>query len=127
MLLYIVESAVPLLVGLLVWAIVVAYRKDGGKHRKVAMMHAIATWLSTVIVVTLVRAGFRMGEHAPAWIQDLHWNIIMWIPPLLLMLALSGLSRKKNIHLPIAAIYVVVWLAALTTGGMMFSMHKGWL
>jgi len=127
MLLYVVEGAVPILLGLLIWADVLAIKKNHEKHKKVAMVHAVATWVSTLLLIVLIRLGFRLSENAPGWIQEVHQYIIFAVPPILLALALTGLYGKRALHLPVAALYVVSWIGALTTGGMMFAMARGWM
>lgn len=128
MLFYIVESATPLLTILLLWAAwEVLKKKNVQKHRKVALVHAGATVASLVLVVLLVRLGYQMGEKAPEWILSLHLKIIYFGVALLVMVAATGLKRKKRIHFPLAIVYVLNWAAALVTGAMIFGMHKGWM
>ncbi|MBI4667317.1 MAG: hypothetical protein HY751_13015 [Nitrospinae bacterium] len=127
MLLYVVEADIPILVWLLGWALVLAMKGDHEKHKKVAIWHGVATWASAAIVFVLVRMGFRMGQSAPEWILDLHLNIIYTIPPLLILLAITAMNRKSLAHKGTAAAYLMLWAAALVTGGMIFAMDRGWI
>lgn len=125
MLLYIVESAVPLLTANLIYAGILAKRKDIARHKKWAAIHAVTTWVSCILVYGLVKLGFKMGEGAPAWIMDVHLVIIWAIPPMLVVLMWSGLKGFRKIHLPLMAIYSLNWLAALVTGAMIFAADRG--
>lgn len=126
-LLFLVEGGVPVLVALLARAAVFALKKDIARHKKAAMIHAAATWVSLALVVALVKMGYTIGENAPAWILNIHLAIIYLIPPLLVILPATGLSGRRTAHMVAAITYCVVWAAALITGAMIFSMHKGWL
>lgn len=127
MLLYIVESAVPLLTANLVYAGILAKRGDIERHKKWAGIHAITTWVSSILVFVLVRLGFRMGDGAPDWIMDVHLVIIWAIPPMLAVLMFTGLKGIRKVHLPLAAIYSLNWMAALVTGAMIFAADQGWI
>lgn len=126
-LLFLVEGGVPVLVALLVRAAVFALKKDIARHKKAAMIHAAATWISLILVVVLVNMGYSIGENAPAWILKIHLAIIYMIPPLLVILPATGLSGRRTAHMMAAITYCVIWAATLITGAMIFSMHKGWL
>ncbi len=126
-LLFLVEGGVPVLVALLVRAAVFALKKDIARHKKAAMIHAGATWISLILVVVLVNMGYSIGENAPAWILKIHLAIIYMIPPLLVILPATGLSGRRTAHMMAAITYCVIWAATLITGAMIFSMHKGWL
>lgn len=126
-LLYVVESAVPILTALLIWAGALALRKNIEKHKKIAASHALATWISSIAVVILVRLGFTMGGGAPDWILNIHLAIIYAIPPWLVLLAMTGLWGKRSVHKGFAGAYVVLWGLALVTGAMIFAMDRGWM
>lgn len=126
-LLFLVEGGVPVLVALLGRAAVFALRKDIQRHKKAAMIHAAATWISLILVVVLVNMGYSIGENAPAWILKIHLAIIYMIPPLLVILPATGLSGRRTAHIMAAITYCVIWAATLITGAMIFSMSKGWL
>lgn len=127
MLLYVVESAVPLLTANLVYAAMLARRKDIAGHKKWAGIHAITTWVSSILVFTLVRLGFKMGEGAPEWIMNVHLVIIWSIPPMLVILMWSGLKGIRKVHIPLMVIYSINWAAALVTGAMIFAADRGWI
>lgn len=126
-LLYLVEGGAPILVALLARAAVFALKKDIARHKKAAMIHAAATWISLILVLVLVKMGYSIGENAPAWILKIHLAIIYLIPPLLVILPATGLSGRRTAHMVAAITYCVVWAASLITGAMIFSMSKGWL
>lgn len=126
-LLYLVEGGAPALVALLVRAAILALKKDIARHKKAAIMHAAATWISLISVLALVKMGYSIGENAPKWILNIHLTIIYMIPPLLVILPATGLSGKRTSHMIAAIIYCMIWVAALITGAMIFSMSKGWL
>lgn len=126
-LLYLVEGGAPLLVALLGRAAFFALKKDIARHKKAAMMHAAATWVSLITVLVLVNMGYTIGENAPAWILKIHLAIIYMIPPLLVILPATGLSGRRTAHMMAAITYCMIWAAALITGAMIFSMSKGWL
>jgi hypothetical protein len=127
MLLYVVESGVPLLTGLLFYAGWMAYKKDIARHKKWAAIHAVLTWVSTALVAALVALGFKMGEGAPEWIMDIHLVFIYAIAPMLAVLMFTGLKGVRKIHIPLAMVYVLNWLASLFTGAMIFAADRGWL
>ncbi|HJM82447.1 MAG TPA: hypothetical protein QF720_02495 [Nitrospinota bacterium] len=125
LLLYIVESAVPILTVLLIWAVYNAWKKNILAHRKAATLHAVATLVSTALVFVLVRLGYSVGEEAPKWIRDIHFVIIYQIPILLGFLMYFGLSGRRKIHKRFAIYYLLIWTAALATGLMIFLTHNG--
>ena len=127
MLLYIVESAVPLLTANLIYAGMLAKRKDIAGHKKWAGIHAVTTWVSCFLVYGLVKLGYKMGDGAPDWIMDVHLVIIWAIPPMLAILMWSGLKGIRKVHLPMMAIYSLNWVAALVTGAMIFMADRGYL
>lgn len=127
MLLYIIEGAVPLLTITLVWAGYLAFKKNVPAHKKMAIFHAVTTWLSYIVVMGLVRMGFSMGENAPAWIMNIHLAIIYTLPPMLVALMILGLKGARKLHITLASIYALLWIAALVTGAMIFFTHRGWL
>ncbi len=124
MLLYVIESDIPLLTFLLVWAGSLAVKGNIQKHKKIAVIHAIATWISCVIVVTLVRLGFEIGGEAPKWIINMHLLIIYTIPVTLVGLMVTGPMGRRAIHRRLALFYVVSWSAALLTGFTIFLLAK---
>lgn len=126
-LLFLVEGLVPVLVALLVWAAVLALRKNIAKHKKVAIAHVAATWTSLIVVVALVKMGYSIGDNAPAWILKIHLLIIYMFPPLLVILPATALTGRRVAHMMTAITYSVVWAASLLTGAMIFAMDRGWL
>jgi uncharacterized membrane protein YozB (DUF420 family) len=126
-LLYFVEGGAPVLVALLVRAALLALKKDIARHKKAAMIHAVATWISLILALILVKMGFTISENAPAWISKIHLAIIYMIPPLLVILPATGLSGRRTAHMMAAITYCVIWAASLITGAMIFSMSRGWL
>ncbi len=127
MLLYTVEAAVPLLTWLLIWAGTLALRGETSRHRKIATIHALATWVSYVIVIAMVRLGYSMEGKAPEWILDTHLVIIYLIPPTLVALMATGFGGKGSIHKKLALFHTINWAAALVTGAMIFLMARGYL
>ena len=122
MLLYIIESAIPLLTILLVWAVVMARRGKFVRHKKMAKLHAFSTFAAYVVVIVLVRIGFGMAAHAPAWIMKTHLAIIYLLPILLVILLVTGFGKKRSTHRKVAYFYIISWSMALLTGGMIFLM-----
>ena len=127
MLLYVIESAVPLLSGLFIWAAILALKGDYEKHKKVAMSFAIVTWLSYIVVIILVRFGHNIDGKAPEWIVNLHMLIIYYIPPALALMAYTGITGKKPMHKKVAISLAVAWLGALVTGAMIFITARGYV
>lgn len=127
MLFYTVETAIPLLTALLIWAWMMARRHDFARHKKIAMSHAAATWASYVVVIVMVELGYTMGGKAPEWIMNLHLVIIYIIAPLIAVMMFTGFSGKRVAHRALAFSYLTLWTAALITGGMIFMMDKGYL
>jgi len=101
-----------------------ALKGDRAGHRRVAIYHAVATWVSYIIVITLVRLGFELEGKAPEWIVSLHLAIIYAIPPLLALMLFTGLKSLKSVHKALAASYVAIWSGALITGFMIFLMAR---
>jgi uncharacterized membrane protein YozB (DUF420 family) len=126
-LLYVVEGGAPALVALLARAAHLALKKDIAKHKKAALTHSAATWISLILVLVLVKMGYTIGENAPAWILKIHLAIIYMIPPMLIILPATGLSGRRTAHMIAAITYCAIWAAALITGAMIFSLSKGWL
>jgi len=127
LLLYLIESAVPLLTFLLVWTLVLALKKNIGKHKKIATIYAVSTFVSIVLVAILVRMGFVIGENAPKWIMSIHLVFIYGILPLLLGLMVTALKEKRSLHIGLAVTYLVFWCGSLVTGAMIFMMHHNWI
>ncbi|MBF0292227.1 MAG: hypothetical protein HQK86_08735 [Nitrospinae bacterium] len=126
-LLYLVEGGAPALVALLARAAFFALKKDIARHKKAAIIHVAATWISLIVVAVLVNMGYAIGENAPAWILNIHLAIIYLIPPLLVILPATALTGRRTAHMMAAITYCMVWAATLITGAMIFSMSKGWL
>jgi uncharacterized membrane protein YozB (DUF420 family) len=126
-LLYLVEGGAPLLVVMLGRAALLALKKDIARHKKAAMIHSAATWVSLILALVLVEMGFTISENAPAWISKIHLALIYMIPPLLVILPATGLSGRRKAHIMAAITYCAVWAASLVTGAMIFSMSRGWL
>ncbi len=127
MLLYLIESAVPLLTFLLVWTLILALKKNIGKHKKIAIIYAVSTCVSIILVAVLVRVGFVIGENAPKWIMDIHLVFIYGILPLLLGLVVTAFKGKRFLHIGLAVTYLVFWCGSLVTGAMIFMMHHNWI
>ena len=127
MLLYVVEGAVPILTYFLYDAISKALRKEHPAHRKSAIRHAIATIVSSILVVALVRIGFTIGGKAPQWIMTVHMVFIYSIFPLLAALYFTSRPKRRKFHLVAATLYGLNWLAALGTGLMIFLMARGYV
>lgn len=124
-LLYLIEGVIPILTFLLVWAGTLALKGNIQKHKKVAIAHAIATWLSCALVIILVRMGYEVGGHTPKWLMNLHLVIIYAIPPALVCLMITGLKGMRSYHKRFALFYIIVWSGALLTGLMIFLKVKG--
>jgi len=124
-LLYLIESDIPLLTFLLIWAGVLALNGNIQKHKKVAIAHAVATWLSYLLIIVLVKMGFEVGGNAPKWIVNTHLAIIYTIPPALVCLMVTGLKGKRSIHRGFALFYIITWSGALLTGVVIFLKAKG--
>jgi len=127
MFLYTVEAAVPILTWLLVWAGRLALKGEASRHRRIATIHAMATWISYVIVIVMVRLGYSMEGKTPGWILNTHLVIIYLIPPTLVALMVTGFGGKRSIHTKFAIFHTINWIAALTTGAMIFLMARGYL
>lgn len=125
-LLYLIEGDIPILTFLLVWAGMLALKGNISKHKKIAITHAIATWLSYLLIIILVRMGYEVGGNAPKWIINTHLAIIYVIPVILVCLMTTGLKGMRSIHKRFALFYVVIWSGALLTGLMIFLKVKGW-
>lgn len=126
-LLYLIEGDIPILTFLLVWAGMLALKGNIRKHKKVAIAHAIATWLSCLLVIVLVRMGFEVGGHAPKWLMNIHLVIIYAIPLILVCLMTTGLKGMRSIHKRFALFYAITWSLALLTGLMIFLKVRGWV
>ena len=124
-LLYLIEGDIPLLTFLLVWAGILGLKGNIRKHKKVAITHAIATWLSCLLVIVLVRMGYEAGGHTPKWLMNIHLVIIYAIPPALVCLMVTGLKGLRSVHKKFALFYVIIWSAALLTGLTIFLKLKG--
>lgn len=124
MLLYVIESAVPFLTILLVWAASLALKKDIEKHKKVALGYAVATLVSYALVIILVRFGYKIGGETPKWLMNLHLVVIYTIPLLLVGLVALGLKGRRKAHIVMACIYAIYWSGALITGAMIFISAK---
>jgi uncharacterized membrane protein YozB (DUF420 family) len=124
-LLYLIEGDIPILTFFLVWAGLLALKGNIKKHKKIAIIHAIATWLSCLLVIVLVRMGFETGGNAPKWLMNIHLVIIYTIPPALVILMATGLKGMRSFHKRFALFYIVVWSGALLTGFMIFLKVKG--
>lgn len=124
-LLYLIEGDIPILTFLLVWAGLLALKGNIGKHKKVAIAHAVATWLSYLLIIILLKLGFEVGGNAPKWIINTHLVIIYTIPPALVFLMVTGLKGMRSIHKRFALFYVLIWSGALITGLMIFLKARG--
>lgn len=127
MLLYLIEALAPLLTGLLVWAGWLAFSGSIARHKKVAVSHAVSTWLSYVVVIALVRMGHAVEGNAAKWIVDTHLVIIYLLPPALVALMATGLKGFRSIHRKLAYSYIAAWTLALITGAMIFLSHRGYI
>jgi len=127
LLLYVIEGAAPLLTITLVWAVVLALRGNIPRHRKIAVTHAVATVVSYIVVIALVRNGYRLEGKTPEWILNAHLTVIYAIPLFLIALPATGLTGRRSAHRALAFVYAIAWTAALVTGAMIFMAHRGWL
>ncbi len=121
MLLYVIESAVPLLTIMLIMTIVRARKRDIERHMKIAKIYVGLTFASYAIVMALTRLGYGLEGKTPKWISNAHFAAIYAIPVLLLVLVYSGLKGKGALHKPVALLYIAAWAGALVTGFMIFA------
>ncbi|MDH5509076.1 MAG: hypothetical protein OEZ32_01850 [Nitrospinota bacterium] len=127
MLLYVVEAVVPILAIQLVWAGRLALRKEKERHKRIAAIHASSMWASYLLVWGLIMLGQTMKGNAARWIVETHLVIIYIIPALLVFMMATGLKGIRKPHMALAALYVVLWSAALVTGAMIFLSHRGFI
>jgi len=126
-LLYTVEALVPILTVQLVWAAAMAMRKEKERHRRMAIIHAASVWGSYILVWVMMLMGHAFKGTAAKWIVDIHQVIIYLLPALLLVQAPTGLKGVRWVHIPLGVTYVILWVAALVTGAMIFLSARGYM
>jgi uncharacterized membrane protein YozB (DUF420 family) len=127
MLLYVIESSVPLLTIVLIITVVRARKREIERHMKIAKIYVGLTFASYAIVMTLTRLGYSLEGDTPKWIGNAHFATIYAIPVLLLVLVYSGLKGKGALHKPIALLYILAWAGALVTGSLIFASARHWI
>ena len=108
-------SAVTVLFAAAVWAIATGRRRLHGRLNLAFFVLTMTTVLGFEVLVRLtnVTAGF-----SPDALAALKVHLVFAVPAALLLplMLWSGATRRRRLHLPLAAAFTLLWAATVYTG-----------
>ena len=126
----ILQSVVPILTGLMVYAIILAIKGNIEKHQKVASLLMVLTFVGVSGLLITVAMGFdytSLKDPLLGWGPDsIHQRLTIhrcFSGPLTLALCYTlytGITKKRKSHRLAANITVFFWIGTLTTAVIFF-------